>query len=103
MVIGLSSCKQDELGVEIPANYYCERHSKSYDVFNFSRLTDLCFNESFLYRTECDIEKRAKFIVDCARAANPMSDEEGEDLVKECGRQSKMFCVKKYFKEINNN
>ncbi len=41
----------------------------------------------------CDKEKRAKFVVDCAKAANPMSDEEGEDLVSECGRQSRLiFC-----------
>lgn len=26
----------------------------------------------------------AKFIVDCSKAANPMSDEEGEDLVAQC-------------------
>lgn len=29
-------------------------------------------------------ERLAKFIVDCSRAANPMSDEEGEDLVYAC-------------------
>lgn len=28
----------------------------------------------------------ATFIVECARAANPMSDEEGEDLVAQCMR-----------------
>lgn len=31
-----------------------------------------------------DAEKAAKFIVECASAANPMSDEEGEDLVYQC-------------------
>ena len=41
----------------------------------------------------CDKEKTANFIIECARAANPMSDEEGEDLVKECGYQArKIFC-----------
>ena len=34
-------------------------------------------------------------MIDCAKAANPMSDEEGEDLVKECANQCKeMFCNK---------
>ena len=31
-----------------------------------------------------DSDKAARFIVDCAKAANPMSDEEGEDLVYQC-------------------
>ena len=45
-----------------------------------------------------DTEKRAKFIVDCAKAANPMSDEEGEDLVRQCDITSKhLFC--EYVKE----
>ncbi len=39
----------------------------------------------------------AKFIVDCAKAANPMSDEEGEDLVEACDKSAKsIFC-----KEVN--
>lgn len=34
-------------------------------------------------------ERRAQFIVDCAKAANPMSDEEREDLVKQCESTAK--------------
>jgi len=30
-----------------------------------------------------------EFIIECAKAANPMSDEEGEDLVHECGLQAR--------------
>lgn len=38
-------------------------------------------------------ERRAKFIIDCSRAANPMSDEEGEDLVAQCeSTASNLFC-----------
>lgn len=38
-------------------------------------------------------EKRAKFIIDCATAANPRSDEEGEDLVEQCDQTSRsLFC-----------
>lgn len=33
-------------------------------------------------------EKVAEYTVACAKAANPMSDEEGEDLVAECRRSS---------------
>ena len=44
--------------------------------------------EKVSYRPVCLTEesktKLAKFIVDCAKSANPMSDEEGEDLVKQC-------------------
>lgn len=41
-----------------------------------------------IYRPTCLLfdERRhlADFVIECARAANPMSDEEGEDLVKQC-------------------
>lgn len=32
--------------------------------------------------------KQAQFVVDCAAAANPKSDEEGEDLVEQCEESS---------------
>ena len=45
------------------------------------------------YTQYCDKDKSANFIVKCAEAANPMSDEEGEDLVEECGNQARLiFC-----------
>ena len=47
-----------------------------------------------------DNDKRAEFIINCAKAANPMSDEEGEDLVIQCERTSyDLFCdsVKEYY------
>ena len=35
----------------------------------------------------------AAFVVDCSRAANPKSDEEGEDLVAQCqGTAEKILC-----------
>lgn len=33
----------------------------------------------------------AQFVIDCARAANPHSDEEGEDLVAQCEHTSRNF------------
>jgi hypothetical protein len=45
-------------------------------------------------------DKRAEFIINCAKAANPMSDEEGEDLVEQCQRTSyDLFCeqIKEYY------
>lgn len=33
----------------------------------------------------------AQFVIDCARAANPHSDEEGEDLVAQCEYTSRNF------------
>lgn len=36
---------------------------------------------------------RADFIIKCAEAANPKSDEEGEDLVSQCEKTSEeLFC-----------
>ncbi len=49
-----------------------------------------CEKVSFVERTtpycleEKDRDKLAKFVVDCSTAANPKSDEEGEDLVAQC-------------------
>jgi len=42
---------------------------------------------------ECQRDKLAEFVLKCAEVANPMSDEEGEDLVQQCewtGRS--IFC-----------
>ena len=53
------------------------------------------------WKTICkDTEKRAEFIINCAKAANPMSDEEGEDLVKQCAITAEnLFCeyTKEYY------
>jgi len=42
---------------------------------------------------KCDKERQANFILKCAEAANPKSDEEGEDLVIQCEKTSRnLFC-----------
>lgn len=41
------------------------------------------FEKNFCQTTESR-ERLAKFIIDCSAAANPKSDEEGEDLVAQC-------------------
>lgn len=42
---------------------------------------------------KCDKERQADFILKCADAANPKSDEEGEDLVIQCEKTSRnLFC-----------
>ena len=57
--------------------------------------------QQWRWKTICkDNDKRAEFIINCAKAANPMSDEEGEDLVIQCERTSRnLFCdeVKEYY------
>ena len=59
--------------------------------------------QQWRWKTICkdnDNDKRAEFIINCAKAANPMSDEEGEDLVIQCERTSyDLFCdeVKEYY------
>lgn len=48
-------------------------------------------------------EQAAKFIVDCATAANPHSDEEGEDLVEQCDRTAtRLFGVYKPYCYTDN-
>jgi len=55
-----------------------------------------CWKGEEAYKDTCaESDKRAKFIIDCARAANPMSDEEGEDLVNECGYQARAIYCKR--------
>ena len=44
-----------------------------------------------------DREKAASFILQCAKNANPLSDEEGEDLVKQCDRTADgIYGVQRY-------
>lgn len=49
-------------------------------------------------------QKVADFVVNCAKAANPMSDEEGEDLVAECRRSGQaVLCPERtYTYEYSN-
>ncbi len=57
-----------------------------------------CPRNTYFYRWNCNKEKQAQFIIDCAKAANPMSDEEGEDLVEQCEKTSHpLFCEKEYY------
>lgn len=79
----LSSCGDDRP----PEGYDCKRDGFGYciDRWGYSKLI-------------CDVKNRAKFIIDCAKAANPMSDEEGEDLVRQCEETSEhLFCKKVYW------
>jgi hypothetical protein len=50
------------------------------------------------YHTLCSentITARSEFILTCAKNANPMSDEEGEDLVQQCEETAEhLFCPK---------
>lgn len=44
----------------------------------------------------CDQQAVAEFVLECAKAANPHSDEEGEDLVLQCERTAlHLFCSTK--------
>ena len=43
------------------------------------------------------LEKASQFILTCAKNANPLSDEEGEDLVKQCEKTA-MFLYGKVVK-----
>lgn len=87
----LTSCNQEEVSdpaVLIPAGFRCERVS--------SYSNHYCLNETYLFKESCDKEKQANFIIKCAEAANPKSDEEGEDLVAECAYRSAIFCTREY-------
>lgn len=51
----------------------------------------------------CDIERMTSFILDCAKAANPQSDEEGEDLVVECQRVAlSAFCTERCVRDYGS-
>jgi hypothetical protein len=77
LILFLASC-------EPPAGYECDRNGFFLQCEEF-------------YKTTCDVNKQAKFIIECARAANPMSDEEGEDLAAQCYKISRgLFCTKIY-------
>ena len=53
------------------------------------------FHRSERFCDKWDNDKALKFVVDCAKAANPLSDEEGEDLVAQCERTATNFtCIK---------
>lgn len=57
------------------------------------------------FEPRCDTpEERAaaaKFVVDCATAANPKSDEEGEDLVAQCEQTAtRLLCSRKTAHQI---
>ena len=76
LILFLASCNP-------PAGYECDRNG-------FLQCEEL-------YKETCDGNKQAKFIIECARAANPMSDEEGEDLVAQCEiTSSRLFCTRIY-------
>lgn len=93
MLFLLSAC--GESGVEIPPSFLCEKHPKSFPDNDWSR----CLSEQYLYKEECNTKLQAKFIIDCAKAANPMSDEEGEDLVAECRKTAYyLYCERVYKK-----
>lgn len=53
------------------------------------------FRRSVEHCDELDDDKAATFILACAKNANPMSDEEGEDLVEQCERTAmKVSCIR---------
>ncbi len=51
-----------------------------------------------------DVDKAANFIVACAAAANPLSDEEGEDLVVECKHTAReLYGVSKFVAKVTSS
>lgn len=72
-----------------PLGYECGYENKN--VFNRG-----CKDDSRAYKLiySCDKERLHKFIIECAKAANPMSDEEGEDLVYQCEKTGRgIYCT----------
>jgi len=95
LLILLTACE----GEKIPNGYECG--------FNNDAIGGGCKDASIAYKqsTECSNPKiLAKFVVDCAKAANPLSDEEGEDLVAQCAKTAEsIFCktTRVYLNETN--
>ena len=77
-ILILTACEDNYLTP--PPSHICANRNSVCAKDNFRKIT-------------CDNPKKAKFIIDCAKAANPMSDEEGEDLVAQCERTAtNLFC-----------
>ena len=59
-----------------------------------------CANARTFTEAHCDtVEAReaATFVIECSKAANPMSDEEGEDLVAQCHATAReLFCSERW-------
>lgn len=51
---------------------------------NCSASTEVQRTSEYKCTKVAEQDKLAKFIIDCSAAANPKSDEEGEDLVAQC-------------------
>ena len=94
LLIGLfliTGC-DDENYINIPNGYACR---------NFHYQEGNQCHKKYIYKNVCEQEKLANFIINCAKAANPLSDEEGEDLVYECAKQgNNIYCHQEYF--LNN-
>ena len=62
---------------------------------------------SGFYCPETVKRKITDFIINCANAANPMSDEEGEDLVYGCASiAEKIYCYNQphiYYRDVGHN
>lgn len=60
-------------------------------------------NEPHIYVGKHIVDKdaAATFTINCARAANPMSDEEGEDLVAECFSKAEILYGVPYYYTLN--
>jgi hypothetical protein len=90
----LSSC-----GENAPDGYFCTSSYKDYTGNVKFYDTLVCDKNETPHRWICDQEKRASFIIECAEAANPKSDEEGEDLVAQCEYTSRnLFCTRENLK-----
>jgi len=83
LLLVLTACDDDE---NPPAGYRCDNR------------WSLCKPE-FWVKDICDKEALASFIIECAKAANPMSDEEGEDLVQQCEWTGmRLYCEQEFYK-----
>ena len=88
----ISGCDNENY-IDIPAEYHCEQGWYS---------NDKC-HKNHLYKTVCQKKELAKFNIDCARIANPMSAEEEEDLFAECAKQGKfIYCESIYYEQQKN-
>lgn len=77
ILLALTGC---EVQYEPPVGYVCRTGRFACELHKMVKLI-------------CEVPEKAKFILDCAKAANPMSDEEGEDLVIQCERTAtSLFC-----------
>lgn len=78
------------------------------NIFIFCIFIIACDRQTIFYQEVCKSNpEQQKWVLECISNGNPMSDEEGEDLVKQCEISSRALfkdnCELKAYCKVNGN